>query len=895
MNAFAPRLLFCLLLLAFNARGSSLYLAPAISGFSPTTISAGSGSLLTITGTEFGTTIGSVLFKNADNGGGTFFAAANSQIVSWATNQIVVKVPADAGTGQIAVVVNGTPIYSSGILTVKFSVLDGLTSSGLEPIRIVNDNGAGGYTFQMETSFNANTPAKDSFKRALDSWKCKTNINWVIGPTTAVNTVATDDINVIKFGGTGEIEAGTLGYTLSSWRKCNDGKWELRDADIVFNTKDYTWNYGSGAPTPGQFDFETVALHELGHAHSLGHVINPVDPMHYSIGSGYTNRVLSDIDIEGGNFVMAYSTPVIKGSCAGPIIPLPSGSCNAALPTINSFSPTSASTGVTVTIVGTNLTNALAVTFGNIAASSFTVVSPTVINAVVAGGATGSISVTTPSGITTLPGFTYLSKLPQTLTGSPLPIKTFGDDDFDPGVTSSAGLPVTYTSSNTLVATLVNNKVRIVGAGTSIITASQAGNATYNAAANVNLNLLVNKAHQSIIFPVINAKELTDPDFEPGATASSGLMVTYASSNPAVATIVANKIHIVGAGATTITATQAGNANIAVANPVSVQFMVNKANQTITFPPMLLKNPTDAGFDPNATASSGLPISYRSSNTTVATLIAGKVHIMASGTTVITATQTGNTNFNAAPEVAQTLEVVFTLPASNFTVKATDETCKTSDNGSINLTAAQALNYTASVMVSGVTTNYPFSSTLALNNLPAGSYTICVTVAGQSSYKQCFDVLIKEPKDLAVYSSLKENENLVVLQLEGGERYTIELNGVITTTTNQEISLPLLKGNNVVKISSDKMCQGSITRNFVTSNRISIYPNPVKSILNMVTGSNDQVKIEIHALDGRLMHTGKYIPEYRQVGVDVSKLNKGLYVLTLSVGNSKTVHKLIKD
>ena len=62
---------------------------------------------------------------------------------------------------------------------------------------------------------------------------------------------------------------------------------------------------------------------------------------------------------------------------------------------------------MTVTITGTNFTGATAVSFGGTAAISFTVVSATSITAVVAGGASGNISVTTPVGAATSPGFIF--------------------------------------------------------------------------------------------------------------------------------------------------------------------------------------------------------------------------------------------------------------------------------------------------------------------------------------------------------------------------------------------------------------------------------------------------------------------------------------------------------
>ncbi len=64
---------------------------------------------------------------------------------------------------------------------------------------------------------------------------------------------------------------------------------------------------------------------------------------------------------------------------------------------------------------------------------------------------------------------------------------------------------------------------------------------------------------QTITFS-LSPKAIGTPDFAPGATASSGLAVTYTSDNPAVATITGGGlIHLVGVGTAHITAYQAGD------------------------------------------------------------------------------------------------------------------------------------------------------------------------------------------------------------------------------------------------------------------------------------------------------------------------------------------------
>jgi hypothetical protein len=84
------------------------------------------------------------------------------------------------------------------------------------------------------------------------------------------------------------------------------------------------------------------------------------------------------------------------------------------------------------------------------------------------------------------------AKINQTITFDALDAQTYGAADFDPGATASSGLTVTYTSSNTDVATIVSNKVHITGAGTTTIHADQAGDATYNAAPQESQDLTVN-------------------------------------------------------------------------------------------------------------------------------------------------------------------------------------------------------------------------------------------------------------------------------------------------------------------------------------------------------------------------------------------------------------------
>jgi uncharacterized repeat protein (TIGR03803 family) len=83
----------------------------------------------------------------------------------------------------------------------------------------------------------------------------------------------------------------------------------------------------------------------------------------------------------------------------------------------------------------------------------------------------------------------------------------------------------------------------------------------------------------------------------------------------------------------------------------------SRASQTISFDPMPDKVVSDEPFLLQATSSSGLPVAYKSSDVTVASIEENKVTINNIGTTTITASQIGNFAFDAAPDVQQTLTI----------------------------------------------------------------------------------------------------------------------------------------------------------------------------------------------------------------------------------------------
>jgi hypothetical protein len=91
----------------------------------------------------------------------------------------------------------------------------------------------------------------------------------------------------------------------------------------------------------------------------------------------------------------------------------------------------------------------------------------------------------------------FIIAVPQTISFPALPVMTYGDLPVTLTATAPSGLPVTFTSSNTSVATLSGNILTANSTGTADIIAMQTGNGTYAPARYIRI-LTVNKADQTI-------------------------------------------------------------------------------------------------------------------------------------------------------------------------------------------------------------------------------------------------------------------------------------------------------------------------------------------------------------------------------------------------------------
>ena len=324
-----------------------------ITSVSPNTISAGIGDKITIRGYQFGAVKGngSIMMLNAEDGGASRVVLNTSDLL-WSDTSIVITVPSyndtnmtslgiigrntrsRVGSGRIWLITDAGDKDSTSPVTVFYSVTNLQLSNGIKYAQnLIKKDANGGYKFSVDSTI-WNTPAiKACVYKAVADWKCLTGVSWTMDTVIygLSDTAHLDGRNVMQFGYTGYSPLGTIDANTTTWASNCGTTIYTPEIDQVFNRATPWWfDTTSTNPVPaGMTDFYAVILHELGHGHSLNHILDSLAVMYWSTHDGPTPAASRKIILHndascdfGGNKVMDMSIVATYGGCTTlPIIP----------------------------------------------------------------------------------------------------------------------------------------------------------------------------------------------------------------------------------------------------------------------------------------------------------------------------------------------------------------------------------------------------------------------------------------------------------------------------------------------------------------------------------------------------------------------------------------------
>lgn len=241
---------------------------------------------------------------------------------------------------------------------------------------------------------------------------------------------------------------------------------------------------------------------------------------------------------------------------------------------------------------------------------------------------------------------------------------------------------------------------------------------------------------------------------------------------------------------------------------------------------------------------------------------------------------------------------VFSLPEDNFSIITSSETCRNSNNGSIEVSATEELPYTA-ILTGTSVTSLDFGQMVSFENLSAGTYELCITVSGQSEYEQCYSLTIAEPESLEVYSELDKETNVLSMELKGGSFYHVQINDEVYLTSDSAIDLKLDQSVNKIQVFTDKDCQGIFEKTLLLTDKASAYPNPIMDA-NMLTidlgmDTEDQVKVQVFDLNGKLLHSTNTGAHFGTLDIDLSTYPHGMYLVKVRGRQISHEFKILKQ
>ena len=286
---------------------------------------------------------------------------------------------------------------------------------------------------------------------------------------------------------------------------------------------------------------------------------------------------------------------------------------------------------------------------------------------------------------------------------------------------------VTWSSSDTAVATVKDGKVTAVKAGTATIT-SKAGEKT------ATCSVKVEKPFVAVTSVTLDktALELTEGEnYTLTATVkpddATDKAVTWSSSNTSVATVKDGKVTAVKAGTATITA-KAGEKTATCSVKVEKPFV---AVTSVTLDKTKLELTEGASYTLTATVkpddATDKTVTWSSSNTAVATVKDGKVTAVKAGTATITAKAGGKSATCTVTVTKATVAVTsVTLDKTSLSLKVNEEltlTATVKPDNATDKTVTWSSSNTSVATVTGGT----------VKGIKAGTATITAKAGGQSA------------------------------------------------------------------------------------------------------------------------------------------------------------------
>ncbi|GAF02848.1 hypothetical protein JCM21142_41493 [Saccharicrinis fermentans DSM 9555 = JCM 21142] len=331
----------------------------------------------------------------------------------------------------------------------------------------------------------------------------------------------------------------------------------------------------------------------------------------------------------------------------------------------------------------------------------------------------------------------------------------------------------------------------------------------------------------------------------------------------------------------------------------SAQEFTTKMVQTISFGTLPDVVYGDVDFSPGASVSSGLVVSYSTSDVSVATIVDGKVHIVGAGSCTIYADQAGNDSYGPAPQMEQSLTVgkaaltatadnqskvygaenpELTISYSGFVAGDTEADLESVPDILSLVSVSTPPGEYIIVIGDGSDDNYNFSYVDGLFTIMKGT----LTVTAHDKEKSVGDENPELTYEISGFVSADDLTDLETLPTISCDATAASVAGtydiVVDNAMDPNYNFVYENGTLTVQLSTDV--------NDIGSTQYAVWPNPTRGIIH-VSGANAGSKYKVFGVTGNIVMDG----EMESSQIDLSDLANGVYILVVDQFKVKIVKK----
>lgn len=421
------------------------------------------------------------------------------------------------------------------------------------------------------------------------------------------------------------------------------------------------------------------------------------------------------------------------------------------------------------------------------------------------------------------------------------------------------------------------------------------------------ISVTTTKETQTITFDSLPAVTYGDPDFSLTATASSGLTVSYVSSEVTVATVTDGTVTIVGPGTTSIIAMQDGDDEYEAADPVVQDLLVN-------IKPLTVMGATAAdkvydGMDEAVLSGGTLEGIVGADDVSLADATSGTFAQTDVGTGIVVATAMTLSGTDAAKYSITQPVVTGAITPKDLTVTPDDmsrEACTSNPEFTLGYEGFVG-DEDESVLVSA-----PVASTTADENSAPGTYDITASGGDGGNYNLVYatgvltvtaDVTdpVLSVQDITIQLDESGNASItpadVVVSAEDGCE-------VVDTTLSQSAFTSTDVGDVVIDVTVTDAAGNSATESCVVTvedptglvelfeSGVNIYPNPTSGKVEMELRTPVK-KLKVMDMSGKIVMTRSDLKTRETI--DLYGYSNGIYIFQLQVGEALVHIKVIKE